>query len=118
MTFLCKGQNLVPYAFVWEKAYLVDFSETIAVYDVKVGMNYKLNEYMKIRVCLKSRSYFDLGPRSLRFCHGQHFQRSSQKPLGQIQISCRFSLGWGNEIPHYYSHMTKVSAMPVYGKKL
>ena len=40
--------NLVPYAFIWEKAYLVDFSKTIAVYDVKVGMNCKLNEYMKI----------------------------------------------------------------------
>ena len=29
--------NLVPYAFVWEKGKAVDFSETIVVYDIKVG---------------------------------------------------------------------------------
>ena len=29
--------NLVPYAFVWEKGKAMDFSETIVVYDVKVG---------------------------------------------------------------------------------
>ena len=29
--------NLVPYAFVWEKGKTMDFSETIVVYDVKVG---------------------------------------------------------------------------------
>ena len=28
---------LVPCAFVWEKSKTVDFSETIVVYDVKVG---------------------------------------------------------------------------------
>ena len=29
--------NLVPYVFVWEKGKTIDFSETIAVYDIKVG---------------------------------------------------------------------------------
>ena len=29
--------NLVPNAFVWEKGKTMDFSETIVVYDVKVG---------------------------------------------------------------------------------
>ena len=28
--------TLIPYAFVWENAYMVDYSETIEVYDVKV----------------------------------------------------------------------------------
>ena len=28
---------LVPYAFVWEKGKTMDFSETIIVYDFKVG---------------------------------------------------------------------------------
>ena len=36
-TFLQQSQNLVPYAFIWEKGKTMDFSETIAVYDVKVG---------------------------------------------------------------------------------
>ena len=34
---LQQGQNLVPYAFVQEKGKTMDFSETIVVYDVKVG---------------------------------------------------------------------------------
>ena len=29
--------NLVPYAFIWEKVKTMDFSETIVVYDTKVG---------------------------------------------------------------------------------
>ena len=29
--------KLVPYAFVWEKGKTVDFSETIVVYDIKIG---------------------------------------------------------------------------------
>ena len=36
--------NLVPYAFVWEKVKTMDFSETIVVYDVKVGRCSQLNE--------------------------------------------------------------------------
>ena len=40
--------NLVPYAFVWEKVKTKDFSETIVVYDIKVGRCSQLNEYMKL----------------------------------------------------------------------
>ena len=29
--------NLVPHAFVWEKGKIMDFSETIVVYDTKVS---------------------------------------------------------------------------------
>ena len=29
--------NSVPYAFVWKKGKTMDFSETIQVYDIKVG---------------------------------------------------------------------------------
>ena len=29
--------NLIPYAFVWEKGKIMDFSETIVVCDIKVG---------------------------------------------------------------------------------
>ena len=29
--------NLVPYAFVWQKDKIIDLSETVAVYDIKVG---------------------------------------------------------------------------------
>ena len=37
LTYFTARSNLVPYAFVWEKVKTMDFSETIVVYDIKVG---------------------------------------------------------------------------------
>ena len=37
LTYFMARFNLVPYAFVWEKVKTMDFSETIEVYDIKVG---------------------------------------------------------------------------------
>ena len=37
LTYFTAMSNLVPYAFVWEKCETMDFSETIVVYNVKVG---------------------------------------------------------------------------------
>ena len=37
LTYFKARSNLVPYAFVWEKGKTMDISETIVVYDVKVG---------------------------------------------------------------------------------
>ena len=37
LTYFTARLNLVPYAFVWEKGKTMDFSETIVVFDVKVG---------------------------------------------------------------------------------
>ena len=37
MTYFTARSNLVPYAFVWEKGKTMIFSETIVVYDIKVG---------------------------------------------------------------------------------
>ena len=37
LTYFRARSNLVPYAFVWEKGKTMDFSETIVVYDIKVG---------------------------------------------------------------------------------
>ena len=38
LTYFTTRSNLVPYAFMWEKVKTMDFSETIVVYDIKVGM--------------------------------------------------------------------------------
>ena len=67
MTYFMARSNLVPYAFVWEKGNIMDFSETIVVYDIRVGRFIELNEYMNLYECQRSRSFIDLGPRSLRF---------------------------------------------------
>ena len=45
----------------------MDFSETIVVCDIKYGRCRQLNEYINLCECQKSRSFIDLGPRSLRF---------------------------------------------------
>ena len=37
LTLFMVGSNLVLHAFIWEKGNPMDFSETIVVYDVKVG---------------------------------------------------------------------------------
>ena len=46
LTYFTARSNLIPYAFVWEKGKIMDFSETIVVYDIKVGRFSLLNEYM------------------------------------------------------------------------
>ena len=48
LTYSMAGSNLVPYAFVWEQVKTMDFSETIVVYDIKVGRCSQLNEYLKL----------------------------------------------------------------------
>ena len=45
-------------------------------------------------MCLRPRSFFDLGPRSLRFCHPSTFLNISETTS---QISCRTSMGWGEQ---------------------
>ena len=37
MTYFTARSNLALYAFVWEKCKTMDFSETIVVYDIRVG---------------------------------------------------------------------------------
>ena len=39
-----------------------DFSETVVVYDIKVGRCSQLNEYMKLYEYQRSRSFIDLVP--------------------------------------------------------
>ena len=50
---------------------MVDYSETIDAYDVKFGIYSKLNDYMEIYMYRRTKSFFDLCPKSLR-CHKFH----------------------------------------------
>ena len=45
----------------------MDFSETVVVYDIKVGRYSLLNEFMNLYEYQRSRSFIDLGPGSLTF---------------------------------------------------
>ena len=62
VTYFTARSNLVPYAFVWEKLETMDFSETVVVYDVKIGRCSQRNKYMKLYEYQRSRSLIDLGP--------------------------------------------------------
>ena len=44
LAYFTARSNLVPYAFVWEKDKTMEFSETVVVYDIKVGRCVKLNK--------------------------------------------------------------------------
>ena len=67
MTYFTARSNFVPYAFVWEKGNIMDFSETIVVYDITFGRFIQQKECMNLYEYQRSRSFIDLHPRSLRF---------------------------------------------------
>ena len=49
LTYFTARSNLVTYwAFIWEKVIMVDFSETVAACDLKVGRCRQLIEFMKV----------------------------------------------------------------------
>ena len=60
MTYFTARSTLVSYAFVWEKGKTMGFSETIVVYDIKIGRCSQLNEYMKLYEYQRSRSFKSL----------------------------------------------------------
>ena len=98
-----------------KKGKIMDFSETIVVYHIKVGRFSQLNEYMNLYEYQGSRSSIDLHPGSLQI---QHFQTSfAQKLLGRSKPNFIWSLHgmWGMKIcSSVPGHMT----MPIYGEKL
>ena len=67
LTYFTAMSNLVPYAFVWVKGKIMDFSETLVVYDIKFGRFSQLNEYTNLYEYQRSRSFTDIRPRPLRF---------------------------------------------------
>ena len=85
---LWEGQT-VPYAFVWEKVKTMDYSETIVVYDIKVGRCSQLHEYMKLLVPMVKA--FDWPwSKSLRFNIFKLLFRGVQIKFSchKIQITC------------------------------
>ena len=86
-------------------------------FKVCMYMYRKLNEYTKMYKFLRSRSFFDLCPRSLIF---HLFQTgSAPKPLGQLKLNCIWNLHESRGPKIYWNsgdHMTTMATMPIYGK--
>ena len=65
LIYFTARSNLVPYAFVWEKGETMDFSETIAVYDLKLATDDRSDKKFLLTsklcplgaVCLLPRDY-------------------------------------------------------------
>ena len=83
LTYFTARSNLIPYAFVWEKGKIMDFSETVVVYDIKIGRFSLLNEYMNYYEYQRSRSFIELLPRSLRFNSRRHDLTSIERYVDQ-----------------------------------
>ena len=94
----------------------MDFSETIVVYDVKVGRCSWLNDYMNLYEYQRSRSFIGLGPRSLRFNIKIFFCLDTAKP---IEAKFHVYPQWDGETKvcsNGPGHMTNMAAMSIYSK--
>ena len=113
LTYFTARSALLPYAFVWENAEVLDFRETIEVYEQKGGKNSWWSEYMKTYEYQRSRSFFDLCPRSLRFILSNILPSCWTY---QSQISCRAFMIRGTKVcSNDGDYMAKMAAMPVFG---
>ena len=105
-TYFTARLNLVSYAFVWEKVKQWIFSETIVVYDIKVGRCSQLKEYMKLYEYQRSRSFINF------------FFAITNLPIkAKFYLESRWDEGT-KACSKCLSHMTKMATMPIYGKIL
>ena len=118
LTYFTARSNMVLYAYVWEKVKTMDFSETIAVYDIKIGRCSQLNENMKLYEYQRSRSFTDLGPNLSDSIFLNFFSSITTWP---IEAKFYMEPAWDGGTKAYSNgpgHMTKVATMPIYGKNL
>ena len=95
------------------KVKTMDFSETIVVYDIKVGRCSQLNEYKKLYEYQRSRSLTDLGPNLSDSIFLIFFSSITTRP---IEAKFHVEPPWGNESCSNGSfHMSKMAAVPIYG---
>ena len=101
--------------FSIEKVKTVDYSETIAASDLKVGSSRHIIKYMKICEYWRSRS-FDLGPRSCTYKNlNWIFSGTTMSIWTKLCMKAfkykEIKLWW-----HDTGHITKMAAMLFYGK--
>ena len=116
LTYITARSNLVPYAFVWEKVKTMDFSETIIVYDIKVGRCSQPNEYMKLYEYQRSRSLIDLNRNLSDSLFLNFFSSIITRPIETKLYMEPLWDGWTKVCSNGPGHITKMVAMPIYGK--
>ena len=93
---------------------MVDYSESIEVYDIKVG---KLNGYKRMYMYQRSRAFFNLWPTvtqisliSNSFC---------AEASGQTEVNLQVEPSWERGTQMYrnrWGHTTKMATISIYGK--
>ena len=94
----------------------LEVSETIVVYDIKVGRCSQLNEYMKVCEYQRSKSLIDLGPNLSNSIFLNFF---SSITTWLIEVKFHVEPPWDGgtkDCSNGPGHMTKMAAMPIYGK--
>ena len=112
LTYFTTRSNLVPDAFVWGRGKTMDFSETIVVYDVKVGRCSQLNMYMNLHVYMHIKGQ----DHSLTLVQGQSdstlsnfFSLETAGPV-EAKISDKASMGCGmKDCSNGPSHLTNMA---------
>ena len=94
----------------------MDFSETIAASDLKVGRSRHLIEHMKVCEYWRSSSFLDLDPRSCTYKNSNRIFSETTVPIWikffmKIFRYKEMKIWW-----HDAGHMTKMAATPIYGK--
>ena len=102
--------------FSMGKVKIVDFSEFIAASDLKVSRSRHLNEFMKVSEYWRSRSFLDLGPRLCTYKNSNRIFSEATVPIWTNFFMKAFrykemKIWWQDA-----GQMTKMAAMPIYGK--
>ena len=115
-TYFTARSNLVPYAFVWENVKTMDFSETVVVYVTKAGRCSKINEYMKLHEYQGQGHSMTLVQGHSDSTFSNFFSLETAKPIeAKFHMEPPYDRGT-QYYPNGPGHLTKMAAMPIYGK--
>ena len=93
----------------------VDFSETVAAYDLKVGRCKQIVEFMKVCEVRRSRSFLTLTQGHLHMKIKTYFSQKLLAIFNQI-LYVSFKNMEMKIYKYDAGHMTKMAAMSIYGK--
>ena len=112
------GLTLTYFTFVLEEGETMDFSETVVVYDIKVGRCSQLNEYMKLYEYQRSRSFIHLHPNLSDSIFLNFFSSITTRPIeAKFHVEPPWD-GGTKACSNDPGHMIKMAAMSIYGKNL
>ena len=116
LTYFMEGQIRSPVLLYRKKVKTMDFSETIIVYDIKVGRCSQLNEYMKLHEYQRLKPFIDHGPNLSDSIFLNFFSSITNWP---IEAKFHVEPPWDGGMKacsNDLGHMTKMATMPIYGK--